>query len=107
MGRTTVEDEQNGKLICERIIPFDDTVREVWLKFDSKEAYLARERELYSLLQDSDGWDEVVIYGAEPRAVKRLGKNLTILAKGELLDALTALVGENNLKLIEKNIENP
>ena len=107
VGRTTVEDEQNGKLICERIIPFDDTVREVWLKFDSKEAYLARERELYSLLQDSDGRDEVVIYVAEPRAVKRLGKNLTILAKGELLDALTALVGENNLKLIEKNIENP
>ncbi|MCM1106857.1 MAG: DNA polymerase III subunit alpha [Blautia sp.] len=106
VGRVTVEEEQDGRLICERIVPFDDTSREVWLKFPTKEAFLEREQQLDGLLARSEGRDEVVIYVEKPRAVKRLGENRAISARGELLDALAAFVGENNLKLIEKNIEN-
>ena len=36
-GHATVEDEQNGKIICERIIPFDELPKQLWLRFDTME----------------------------------------------------------------------
>lgn len=33
VGHATVEEEQDGKVICERIVPFDDTRKELWLRF--------------------------------------------------------------------------
>ena len=79
MGRATVEEEQDGKIICERIVPFEDTRKELWLQFSSKEEYADKEQELLSLLRDSDGADEVLIYVSNPRAVKRLGENWNVL----------------------------
>ena len=106
MGRAAVEDEQDGRIICERIIPFDDTRKEVWLQFATKEDYAGRQKELDALLRESEGADEVVIYVASPRAVKRLGKDRGVFAGEKLLSALAGFVGENNLKVVEKSIEN-
>ena len=106
VGHATVEDEQNGKIICERIIPFDDAQREIWLQFPTKEEYLSQEQELMAKLHDSDGNDEIVIYVANPKAVKRLGRNLTVCANSELLTTLTNFLGKKNVKVIEKSIEN-
>lgn len=105
VGHATVEEEQNGKIICERIVPFDSVPREIWLKFATKEAYADKERELFSMLHDSDGDDEIVIYVADPKAIKRLGKNLSVHANTELLTRLTNFLGENNVKVVEKNVE--
>lgn len=104
-GRVSAEDEKDGKLICERIVPFEDIPRELWLKFPAKEAFLGREQELYHLFAESEGRDEVVIYVEDTKQIKRLGNRYTVRADGPLLDDLKTLVGEKNLKLVEKNIE--
>ena len=57
------------------------------------------------ILRDSDGNDEVVIYVANPKAIKRLGKNQTIGVNEELLQILTNFLGEKNVKVVEKSIE--
>ena len=77
-GHANVEEDKNGKLICEKIYSFDDTKRELWLQFATKEAFEEKEKELYSRLYGSDGNDEIVIYIASPRAMKRLGQNYNI-----------------------------
>lgn len=105
VGHATIEDEQNGKIICERIVPFDSVPREVWLQFASKEEYMTREQNLFEMLHDSDGNDEVVIYLAREKAVKRLGKHLAIQANAEMLTRLTNFLGEKNVKVVEKNVE--
>lgn len=106
VGRVTLEDEQNGKLICERIISFDDTQKEIWLQFTNKEEFLQKEQKLYELLAASDGYDEVVLYIANPKSMKRLGKNRTVLANQGLISQLQEFLGEKNVKVLEKNIEN-
>ena len=106
VGRVNVEDEKDGKLICERIVPFEDTPRELWLKFPTKEAFLDREQEMYAVLAESEGRDEVIIYLESTKQIKRLGSRYSVRASGPMIDALGILVGENNLKLVEKNIEN-
>ena len=104
-GHANVEEDKNGKLICEKIYSFDDTIRELWLQFPTKEEFLEKEQRLYSMLQESDGKDEVVIYIASPRAMKKLGKNLTIRINPEIVNNLTNFLGENKLKVVEKSIE--
>ena len=36
-GHVNVEEDKNGKLICESIVSFDDTKKELWLQFATKE----------------------------------------------------------------------
>ncbi len=103
-GRVSEEDEAPSRLICEEIIPFKRTKRELWLQFDSKESF--RQQELYDMISVSEGEDTVVIYCKAERAMKRLGANRNVRAESGLLSRLTNYLGESCVKLIEKSIEN-
>ena len=105
VGRASVEDDKDGKIICERIVPFDETGCELWFQFATMEEYKEKEAVLMDILYDSDGSDEVVIYVANPKAIKRLGKNQTVGVNEELLNTLTQFLGEKNVKVVEKSIE--
>ena len=105
-GRVSAEDDKASKLICENIYPFDMVPRELWLQFETKEAFLAREEELYEDIKDSDGKDAVVIYIRSPKAVKRLGPSKNVKIDKELLDNLYEKYGRDNVKVVEKSIEN-
>ena len=105
-GRVSEEDEAASKLICESIVPFEQTKRELWLQYADKEAYLSKEKELLELLKDSDGSDSVVIYCKKEKAIKRLPANRNVSADKVLLSKLTNYLGESCVKVIEKPIEN-
>ena len=104
-GRVSLEDEKNGKVICERICSFDEARQELWIQFADMEEYRQKEADVFTILRESDGRDPVVIYLAKERAVKRLGANMGVLADRELISRLKAKVGEKNIKLWEKSIE--
>jgi DNA polymerase-3 subunit alpha len=106
VGRADIEEEQNGKLISERIVPFSDTRKDLWLQFATMEVYAQKEEELLGILRNSDGMDEVVIYVADSKQVKRLGAGRSVLAEEPLLGELRGFLGEENVKVVEKNIEN-
>lgn len=105
-GRVSEEDEAASKLICETVIPFEQTRRELWLQYADKVAYLAQEQELFEMLKDSDGQDTVVIYCKKEKAVKRLPANRNVNADRILYGKLTNYLGESCVKVIEKPIEN-
>ena len=106
VGHATVEEEQDGKVICERIVPFDDTRKELWLQFPTKSDFSEKEQQVYDILRDSDGNDEVVIYISDVKAFKRLPRNLAVGINSVLLARLTEFLGEKNVKVVEKGIEN-
>ena len=98
-GRVSVEEDKDGKLICEKIIGFGEISRKLWIKFPDKEAYEAAEKELFSQLAQSDGRDSVCIYVENPKSLKNLPPNRNVKADRELVDRLTALYGEGNVKV--------
>ena len=106
VGHATVEEEQDGKVICERIVPFDDTRKELWLQFPTKSDFSEKEQQVYDILRDSDGNDEVVIYISDVKAFKRLPRNRAVGINSVLLARLTEFLGEKNVKVVEKGIEN-
>ncbi|BDF32257.1 DNA-directed DNA polymerase [Lachnospiraceae bacterium] len=105
-GRVSEEDEAASKLICEAVIPFEQTKKELWLQYEGKADFLAREAELYDLIKESDGDDQVVIYCKAEKAVKRLPRSRNIHVEPEILSRLTNYLGESCVKVIEKPIEN-
>ena len=105
-GRVSEEDDKPSKLICEKIIPFEQTKKELWIQFPDKETFLDQEQIVYGYLADSDGNDEVVIYCAKERVVKRLPKNRNIGINEQILSRLMNHFGEQRVKVVEKPIEN-
>lgn len=105
-GRVSEEDDKPSKLICEKIIPFEQTKKELWIQFPDKETFLDQEQIVYGYLADSDGNDEVVIYCAKERVVKRLPKNRSIGINEQILSRLMNHFGEKRVKVVEKPIEN-
>lgn len=105
-GRVSEEDDKPSKLICEKIIPFEQTKKELWIQFPDKETFLDQEQIVYGYLADSDGNDEVVIYCAKEHAVKKLPKNRNIGINEQILSRLMNHFGEKRVKVVEKPIEN-
>ncbi len=105
-GRVSEEDDKPSKMICEKIIPFERTKKELWIQFPDKATFLDEEQIVYGYLADSDGDDEVVIYCAKERAVKRLPKNRNIGINEQILSRLMNHFGEKRVKVVEKPIEN-
>lgn len=105
-GRVSEEDEKASKLICEKLIPFEQTKKELWIQFPDKASYLENEQIVSGYLADSEGDDEVVIYCQAERAVKRLPPNKNIQANLQVLGRLMNHFGEKRVKVVEKTIEN-
>lgn len=99
-GRVSLEEDKDGKLICERIISFDEIPRKLWIKFRTKEEYEKASDELLSLLADSDGNDSVVIYIEALKAMKKLPPARNVSADEELSRRLAAKYGDDNIKIV-------
>ncbi len=99
-GRVSLEDERDGKLICERITSFDQVPRKLWIKFPDAGAFKEKEGELMALLADSDGKDSVIIYIDAMKAVKRLPPNRNVCADEVLLGKLSENYGKDNIKVV-------
>jgi len=105
-GRVSEEDDAASKLICESVIPFEQTKKELWLQYANKQEFLSQEYTLYEMLAASDGDDQVIIYCKAERAVKRLPMNRNVHVDERLLAKLFNYLGESCVKVIEKPIEN-
>ncbi len=101
-GRVSEEDEAPSKLICEKIIPFEQTKKELWIQYADKTAYLEDEAHLFDMLRESEGQDTVVIYCKAERAVKRLPAGRNIQIEPVILGRLANYYGESQVKVVEK-----
>ena len=99
-GHVSMEEDRDGKVICERITAFDEIPKKLWIKFPTMEAYQASSNELLQTLQTSDGHDSVVIYIEEAKAMKKLPPSYSVQADEELKAQLSAKYGEDNIKIV-------
>ena len=104
-GRVSEEDDAPSKLICETIIPFEQTKRELWIQYGDKLEYGEDEPHLFDMLGESEGNDTVVIYCKKERAIKRLSAGCNVCAEPALIVKLKNYYGEDRIRVVEKSIE--
>ena len=103
-GRTTIEEDKDAKLICQEIIPFDAVPKELWVKFEDFAQFQKAEQELYSILEEYDGDNVVIIYCGKEKIMKQLPKSKNVNACKELVSRLREIYSEDNIAVVEKCI---
>ena len=105
MGNVSAEDDKASKLICEKIVSFDQVPRELWIQFADRKQYEQEVAELYATLRQSDGSDHVVVYLRAEKQMKHLPASRRVELEDNLLGILRGKYGAENVKVVEKSIE--
>ena len=140
-GRANLEEERDGKVICDQILTFEEAAQGkgfdqgrpgfqvrrmdsapkptprpatsakglpegIWIQFADAEDYERKKNQLQSMIADSDGNDDVVIYLKKEKNFKILPMNMRVSADEELLQRLIGFFGQENVKIRRKAIEN-
>lgn len=104
-GRVTVEEDKPAKMICQKIVPFDDVPKQLWIQCRTRQEYREKEGQLFEILSQFDGQDTVIIYLSEDRAKKQLPNSRMTYACTELLQKLYDCFGRDNVKVVQMSIE--
>ena len=98
-GRVSLEEEKDGKLICEKVTLFDEVPRKLWIRFDDLDAYRQGVGDLMRIVDEHGGRDKVVIFIAGPKLRKELGAGQGVRADAELVRILKERFGGKNVVL--------
>ena len=98
-GRVSCEDDKPSRLICEKIIPFDQEKKELWIQFADKEAFQKQEVRMLNSLKAYEGDVAVVAYLAKEKQWKKYPPNRNISLTDTLLAILKQQFGEQNIKI--------
>ena len=105
-GRVSAEDDRASKLILEKIRPFDNMPREIWIQFDNKESYTKQSQELLADLRRSPGDSAVVIYLKDVKAIKKLPVGYHAQIQDSWLNYMYEKYGKTNVKVVERGLKN-
>jgi len=104
-GRVNMEEDRGGKLICQKIIPFDQIPCELWIRFPDIAAFEAEEERLYQILLPFDGKDTICIYATKEKQLKRLPRSKSVDARKIMAQNILSYLGDSSLAIVEKSIE--
>ncbi|WP_130836141.1 DNA polymerase III subunit alpha [Lachnoclostridium sp. Marseille-P6806] len=96
-GKVQVEEEKEGKLVCQQITPFDGIPRKLWVRFATMEEYREGEEALMRFVGDHGGPDKVTVYVDQPRMMKTLPPGFGVRVTDELLAELGECFGKENV----------
>lgn len=99
-GRVSLEEDRDGKLICERITAFEDVPKKLWVKFPTMQAYEEGIADLLATLETSDGNDSVILYIEDQKVMKKLPPNKNVDAGEALQEILFEKYGKENVKIV-------
>ena len=97
IGRVSTMDENNAKLVCQKIVPFDQVENVVYLRFEDVNSYMEKEKSLLDMLKDSDGKDIMTVFCKKENVMKKLGRNNTFSADKEMMEKLKITFGDDNV----------
>ncbi len=100
-GRASVEEEKDGKVICEKITSFEDTKKKLWIKYDTINDYEDNKSELYDILKEYPGKDEVAVYISEGKKMKNLPADLRVDTGSGIRERLITDYSEDRIYITE------
>jgi DNA polymerase-3 subunit alpha len=104
-GRASISEEE-GKLICEQVIPFDQIPKEIWVQFEDKEAFFKENEHFMQILKEHKGTNPVVVFCKREKAIKRLSPAFSVKNDDGFLEILHDNYGFGNVKVVDKPIDN-
>jgi len=104
-GRASIGDDPVGKLVVEKIVPFEAVPKELWLQFENMADYEKRSQNLFLALRPYDGHDAVVIYLKDTKQYKRLPSNYDTSVCDNTVDTMVGMLGKENVQIVAKKFQ--
>ena len=101
-GHVSAEDDRASKLILEKVRPFSDIPRELWVQFSGREEYASREQDFLQDLKASPGQDTVVVYLKDIKAMKKLPPAFHVELSDSWITQMQKKYGDGNVKVVER-----
>ncbi len=100
-GEADIQENAPGKVKASEIKEFVQVPSELWIAFKDKEAYIAGEQQLISLLSENKGNDRVMIALAKERQRKMMPAQYRVDANKDFVEKLKEIYGEDLVKLLQ------
>ncbi len=104
-GRVQADEDKDAKLICSRMVSFNDVPLDIWIRFKNREEYELSVDELEAIPYDSHGRERIVIYLEEEKNRKIMPHFYSISNNSDLMNRLVEKHGQKNVIVVEKQIE--
>ncbi len=101
-GKASVSEEE-AKLLFSKAVSFAELPKDVWLQFETREAYEKLERQVYAIIDQYPGSSSVKVYIREGKLYKTLPVQFGIQGTGTAIEQLTALLGRDNIMVKDKS----
>ena len=98
-GRVSIGDDPVGRLVLEKLTPFSEVPKELWLQFRDRNDYAARWPEVERTLAPYDGNDTLVVYLKAEKQYKKLPPSKNVSASEDVIREAGRLLGEENIKV--------
>ncbi len=99
-GRASISEDE-GKMLLEKVVPFSQVPKKLYLQCENKNDYLQKESAIYSVVDNHGGESEVIVVLKEEKQMKPLGRQFGVAVTEELLSDMQKLLGEGNIVVKE------
>ncbi|MBR0085102.1 MAG: DNA polymerase III subunit alpha [Lachnospiraceae bacterium] len=100
-GRVSAGDDEQAKLVFERMTLIDDIPKNVWVRLPDKAAYDAKSQELMYMLEEMPGIDTLTVYLVKEKA-KKVYSGAQGIDANAALGRLRETFGTENVKVVQK-----
>ncbi|MBE5941717.1 MAG: DNA polymerase III subunit alpha [Lachnospiraceae bacterium] len=95
-GRASISEDE-GKMLLEKVVPFSDMPKQVYVQCDNKDDYMKKEESLFDVIDAYPGESAVVVVLKEEKMMKPLGRQFGIEVSEDMLDDMKKLMGEGKV----------
>lgn len=102
-GRASLS-EAEGKILLDKLVPFNKMPRGIYLQCEDKDAYLGMEQKIYEILDRYPGESKVKIFLKKEKLGKELPNQFCVEACEALMQELRQLLGEGKAYMIHEKL---
>ena len=102
-GRASISEDE-GKLLLEKLVPFDQVPKKLYLQCVDKEDYQNKEAQIYGILDQYAGENSVTICLKEENMRKELGRQFNVDICEAMIDKMKELLGDGKVLIMDQKL---
>ena len=95
-GRASISEDE-GKLLLEKVVPFSEVPRQLYLQCENKEDFQNKQDAIYGIVDTYAGRSEVIVVLKEEKLMKPLGTQFRVDISEKSMEELKKLLGEGKV----------
>lgn len=102
-GRASISEDE-GKMLLEKVVPFSEVPKQIYVQCENKEDYMSKEESLYDIVDAYPGDSNIVVVLKEEKQMKPLGKQFGVELSEDMLTDMKRLMGEGKVIVKEAKL---